>query len=552
MLRLRRTQREGIAGELRDHLVEHVAHLEASGIAHEEAVRRALEEFGDAAALAANFQALVGMRRRRLVMRCTIGTTVVMTGLVVAMLAFRPPVIDDPSIAQAQAGGSDSKAAKGKAQGRSEHRLASDDGGARQRLQINKIDAEFSDLPVRDALAYLSDRIGVQFHIDKQSLENASTNSDTPVTLRLQNVPAEMVLDLILRQAKLGYRLRNGVILVASAEDVQSQTEVRVYELPVGGYEDGVGLAEELAALIPATVEVNHWSEHPVVVAPNGSRQAGYGSMSAPGGVGIGGYGAAGGYGSVGGSGELIESVGGGGVGTIRVFRGTLVISQTPEVHQKIEKLLADLSTAGALNPQRLEDLRAAKPDLGGYGGPTGSPHQGHPGYGQTGQQGHGQTGYGATGGGYGGTGYGGTGYGQTGGPTGRGGYGATGGSRGGYGSTSGRGGYGATGRAGADRPGYGRTPASSPAAEGAPGQTPTGGGSAPAGSSGSSPDASTTPGGPPSGATDPNAAGSGPASGTGLFAPEHGTPNGSAPPSGSGESGSSSASPPGAYGGAR
>jgi hypothetical protein len=43
MLRLRRTQREGIAGELRDHLVEHVAHLEASGIAHEEAVRRALE-----------------------------------------------------------------------------------------------------------------------------------------------------------------------------------------------------------------------------------------------------------------------------------------------------------------------------------------------------------------------------------------------------------------------------------------------------------------------------------------------------------------------------
>ena len=103
MLRLRRTQRDHIAGELRDHLIEHVAHLEASGITHEEAVRRALEEFGDAAALAANFSALVGMRRRRLIMRCTIGTTVVMTGLVVAMLAFRPPVIDDPSVVNAQA-----------------------------------------------------------------------------------------------------------------------------------------------------------------------------------------------------------------------------------------------------------------------------------------------------------------------------------------------------------------------------------------------------------------------------------------------------------------
>ncbi|HJS07207.1 MAG TPA: permease prefix domain 1-containing protein, partial [Pirellulales bacterium] len=104
MLRLRRTQREGIAGELRDHLIEHVAHLEASGIAHEEAVRRALEEFGDTAALAANFQALVGMRRRRLIMRCTIGTTIVMTGLVVALLAFRPDVVDDPGIARAQDG----------------------------------------------------------------------------------------------------------------------------------------------------------------------------------------------------------------------------------------------------------------------------------------------------------------------------------------------------------------------------------------------------------------------------------------------------------------
>src|SRR5687767_14364688 len=110
MLRLRRSQRASISGELRDHLIEHVAHLEASGSTHEEAVRRALEEFGDAAALAANFSALVGMRRRRLIMRCTIGTTVVMTGLVVAMLAFRPPVIDDPAVAKAQAGSAGSSA----------------------------------------------------------------------------------------------------------------------------------------------------------------------------------------------------------------------------------------------------------------------------------------------------------------------------------------------------------------------------------------------------------------------------------------------------------
>ncbi len=53
----------------------------------------------------------------------------------------------------------------------------------------------------------------------------------------------------------------------------------------------------------------------------------------APGGMGMGGMGGLGG-------GGLEE---GGGVGSIRVFRGVLVVSQTPEVHQKIEKLLDDL-----------------------------------------------------------------------------------------------------------------------------------------------------------------------------------------------------------------
>ena len=486
MLRLRRTQREGIAGELRDHLIEHVAHLEASGIAHEEAVRRALEEFGDAAALAANFQALVGMRRRRLVMRCTIGTTVVMTGLVLAMLAFRPPVMDDPSIVQAQAGASDSKAAKGKAPGKPDSRLASDDGGARQRLQINKIDAEFSEIPVQDALTFLSDRIGVQVHVDKQSLENSSINSDTPVTLRLQNVPAEMVLDLILRQAKLGYRLRNGVILVASADDVQSQTEVRVYRVPEG-------MAEELAALIPDTIDAQLWSGHTVIVDPRGRRRAGYGSMGASS---RGGYGGGSGYGAPGygavevAPGEAVESVGGGGAGTIRVFRGTLVISQTPEVHQKIEKLLSDLAGAGAMDPQKRSDgpgidrtgmMPAPQPQ---------GPASGQPGYGQA-------TGYGTGGS--------------------RGGYGAaTPGSRGGYGSSDAGYGSDATRRGrGGEQPDRGAASNASPPNGNIPGQPPSSGGSTPVprdpNGTTNAPTGPSTPGGQPPGATDPNAAESGP-----------------------------------------
>jgi hypothetical protein len=503
MLRLRRTQREGIAGELRDHLVEHVAHLEASGIAHEEAVRRALEEFGDAAALAANFSALVGMRRRRLIMRCTIGTTVVMTGLVVAMLAFRPPVMDDPSIVKAQAGGSDSKAAKGKEASQPTERIAGSDSEARNWLQSNKISADFVDLPVRDALAFISDKVGVQCYIDKESLAGGNATPDTPVTFSLKNVPAEMLLDLVLRQANLGYRLRNGVVMVASAADVQSQTEVRVYRVREG-------MAEELAALIPDTIDAHLWSGHTVITDPRGRRRAGYGSMEARGGYGGGGgYGSRGGYGGVGpAEGEHAEAVGGGGAGTIRVFRGTLVISQTPEVHERIEKLLDDLAGAGAMDPQKRSDSTAADRTGMTPAPQPQSPFSGQPGYGQGG--GRGQTGYGPNG--YGTTGR--SGHGETGyGPPGRGGYGAAaGGSRGGYGS--GDAGYGGAGhrRTGAgDQPGRGAASDAAPAGGSPSGQPPSSGGLTPVPQDPNGPSDAplgpSAPGGQPPGATDPNAA---------------------------------------------
>lgn len=51
LLRLSPTQRDAIAGELRDHLESRLADLMAMGVERDEAVRRALDEFGDAAVL---------------------------------------------------------------------------------------------------------------------------------------------------------------------------------------------------------------------------------------------------------------------------------------------------------------------------------------------------------------------------------------------------------------------------------------------------------------------------------------------------------------------
>jgi hypothetical protein len=462
MLRLRRTQRDQIAGELRDHLIEHVAHLEAAGISHEEAVRRALEEFGDAAALAAGFSALVGMRRRRLIMRCTIGTTVVMTGLVLAMLAFRPPVIDDPSLAQAQPGPASGQPARKALPGEGTvatpargqtGRPLDPDAATRAKLKETS-DGEFVEMPLHDVLRYFSDKHGIQYYIDKRSLEEANVAVDAPITLNLKNVPAEMLLDLVLRQAGLDYRLRSGVIMVASQQTIQSQVEVRVY--PVRE-ED----AQELAALIPATIATDNWRE-PVQTQPM--------------------YGAMGGAG-MGGGGDPFG--GGGGPGTIRVFRGVLVISQTPEVHERIRNLIDALDSVLADRPRR-----SASGMMGSAGGDMA----------------------GGEGAGYGAGGYGAAGYGRS--PA----YGR--GAEGGYGSGDAGGGYGASrGRQARPSPGTPTDGSTAPSTPGLPSGVPGGVGPGPT-------PPSTNPAGlPPGAGSDPlPASGRGSASGANPDTPRAGS----------------------------
>ncbi len=61
LLQLTREQREQISGELQDHLQMRVADLMSEGVAKQDAVAKALEEFGDAAVMAKNFQTVINL-----------------------------------------------------------------------------------------------------------------------------------------------------------------------------------------------------------------------------------------------------------------------------------------------------------------------------------------------------------------------------------------------------------------------------------------------------------------------------------------------------------
>src|SRR5687767_10357401 len=71
LLRLDRKQQASIADELRAHLEDRLEELLARGVSHDDAVRQALAEFGDAAGLAGQFGAISMNRKRRWLMRLT-------------------------------------------------------------------------------------------------------------------------------------------------------------------------------------------------------------------------------------------------------------------------------------------------------------------------------------------------------------------------------------------------------------------------------------------------------------------------------------------------
>ena len=90
LLRLRAGQREAIEEELRAHMQERFAAFTSQGIGPERAVSMALAEFGDAAALAAEFTAVARLQRRRWMMRISMGLAAAALVLVAVVVSIWP------------------------------------------------------------------------------------------------------------------------------------------------------------------------------------------------------------------------------------------------------------------------------------------------------------------------------------------------------------------------------------------------------------------------------------------------------------------------------
>jgi hypothetical protein len=368
LLRLAPEQREQVAEELRDHLETRLEELTSQGVPHAEAVKMALDEFGDAAGVATSFFSLVREQRRRWVMRATTISLGAAAAVVLFSLAFWPEGQRGPAPRRAAAQSGD--AAQPAAPGAGALAPASRTSPApRKPTELEeklakRLSVEFVETPLRDVLTYLTDTNDVQFYVNAKALEEHGITSDSPITLRLNDVRMDTVLDLMLEQVSNGgvaYVERDGVLIISEATQLADRLEVQVYncrdllalEVPS---QNAAAMGRGMPGMTPGVTTSP--SASPMGATPGSATPMGGG----PGGMGVSmmGFSAVSGFGSQhdARASHLMQLVTqivkpdswseAGGPGSIAEYGGLLVVRQNPQAHREVEKLLAMLREQAA------------------------------------------------------------------------------------------------------------------------------------------------------------------------------------------------------------
>jgi hypothetical protein len=228
MLKLDAGQRDEIAGELRDHLEARLSELLAEGVPREKAILVALEEFGDAAGLAAEFLHIVRHQRRRKIMRLTAGSLAATVAIVLGSMAFWPdshPVQVTPRAVAEQPG-----AATGASTTLTEPTVEENNATTERKIS-KRIPAQFEDLPLKEVLEFVFDATDVDHLIRMRKLDEEGIALDMPINLQLKQVRAEMLLDLVLGDFGLTYTIRDGIVIISTQSDPDVALEIRLYNV---------------------------------------------------------------------------------------------------------------------------------------------------------------------------------------------------------------------------------------------------------------------------------------------------------------------------------
>ena len=211
-----------------------------------------------------------------------------------------------------------------------------------------------------NVIDYFRNTTSLNFFVNWPALEAIGVEQDTPVSLQLNNVPADRALTLVLQQAgaasefdPIGYSVIDGIVTISTLRDLQKTTDLRPYDI------------RDLLVQVPNFTD-----------APSFDLREALSNTSSGGGGGTGGgSGSDGGlFGDDGGDDDeedalsreervtqitslIQDTVGdpldwqdaGGTVSSMRELDGQLIIKTTPENHRQIAALLAQLRETRAI-----------------------------------------------------------------------------------------------------------------------------------------------------------------------------------------------------------
>lgn len=373
-LRLRPEQRAEIADELRDHLEERLDELTREGLSREEAVVRALDEFGDAASLASHFTRITRQRKRRLIMRLTLGSTIAVTLAVLVGLAIWPAgPANGPQQANAQQNAPPQKEVVDKEDELPGVPVSRDrrEAAVQEKLSKRLSKVEFEDTPLSDVLTTIGDQIGVDILFNRRALEDAAIlPSEMRVSLVLKHtdISARTALELLLEGEDLAYRIRDGFIYVETRDAIAEVMEIQVYnvrdllvEAESRNERGRAAAGRGFFSVSSATGDDSHKSR-PVQLAQMDAGGGGMGMGPWPQVPEI----------ALTPSGALIDVIqqttsgpwfaeeGEG--GTISAFDGLLVIRQTQAIHREVEQLLDMMRAAMKEQPRAKKPAKRQPP----------------------------------------------------------------------------------------------------------------------------------------------------------------------------------------------
>ncbi len=107
----------------------------------------------------------------------------------------------------------------------------------KRRFNLREID--FSQTALKNAVAFLREASGENFHVNWRALETTGITKDTPITVKAKNISIARTLDLVTDQLNAGrdryssvyWLVQGGIVKISTGEALDKTTRVKTYEI---------------------------------------------------------------------------------------------------------------------------------------------------------------------------------------------------------------------------------------------------------------------------------------------------------------------------------